>query len=541
MGSHDFGREVCWGPALVDDVQIQVKVKFPVFADIPQSFQEIRLGKHEYEYDFALERRTIEAYTKLLAEEKKLAGSVTAPVTATAGASKINRFASNKTEPLQPQRTDLSTPASEDGPLRSGTPAPLAEPTASESTPTAGSVVVTPAVVKDFDVPVDDPFDVAELNTINDLEELRDILATFETPANVITPEMGTKQQDCLHEDRMAAGVASLAAGQLLQDHLHNSHSLPGSAESSLDQAAKHKFGSLKDITFPQICPTQDENLLDPKKFIKPLAYSQAASSAPSSQADLRAVDEPSKADQTTQRLLNRILPSPHLAELTEGSMNRSHSSSVENFNSSEKTRSTILPESAAAKATEPVLAAPNCSPPPSDIEALVTCAVEMGFSRSRAQLLAEVAVQPRSTTDSEVGSPRDRQKIFITQLVNFTSLVDTEGVNEDFAKTAVIVSPNDLGKAWDFINIANELKEMGFSDSAVCSALLASNLDKISALQLLIGPDTTTPTTAGSASGAAARPHAYGTTPHPSTNQHNAAHKNRRKKGLYSMFSKGN
>ncbi|VDL93277.1 unnamed protein product [Schistocephalus solidus] len=79
----------------------------------------------------------------------------------------------------------------------------------------------------------------------------------------------------------------------------------------------------------------------------------------------------------------------------------------------------------------------------------------------------------------------------------------------------------------------------MGFSDSAVCSALLASNLDKISALQLLIGPDTTTPTTAGSASGAAARPHAYGTTPHPSTNQHNAAHKNRRKKGLYSMFSK--
>nr|VZI54691.1 unnamed protein product [Spirometra erinaceieuropaei] len=92
---------------------------------------------------------------------------------------------------------------------------------------------------------------------------------------------------------------------------------------------------------------------------------------------------------------------------------------------------------------------------------------------------------------------------------------------------------------AWDFINIANELSEMGFSDSAVCSALLASNLDKISALQLLIGPDSTDPTTIHSTTGAAG-PLGPGTAPHQLTNQHNLARKNRRKKGLYGMFSKG-
>ncbi|KAL7064093.1 hypothetical protein AAHC03_04931 [Spirometra sp. Aus1] len=549
MGSHDFGEADCWGPALVNDVQIQVKVKVPVFVDIPKPLQQIRLGKNEYEYDFALERRTIEAYTKAIAEEKLQASTGAAAVSATAAAgalkfSNVKRFTPNKTEPLQPQRTDPSPAAAEEGALGSGIPTSLVEPTARGGTPTAGRVVVAPAVVKDFDVPVDDPFDVAELNTINDLEELRDVLTTLETPTNVISTELGNAQENGLHEDGTAAEVDSLPVGQpqqcqnaltslLMKYHLHNSRSLPGSAERSLDQTTKGKFGSLKDITFPQICPDQDSNLLDPKRSIDPPAYNQAASSAPSSRTDLRSVDEPVKADQTIQ-----ALPSPQLAGRSEDLINKCSSSFAENFYSPEKTRTTILPELRSVTTAETVPVVANGVQPPTDIDALITCAVEMGFSRSRAQLLAEATFRSGSTADNEISS-RDREKIFITQLVNFSSLVDTEGVSEDFAKTAVIVSPNDLGKAWDFINIANELSEMGFSDSAVCSALLASNLDKISALQLLIGPDSTDPTSIHSTTGAAG-PLGPGTAPHQLTNQHNLARKNRRKKGLYGMFSKG-
>ncbi|VDN19426.1 unnamed protein product [Dibothriocephalus latus] len=290
-----------------------------------------------------MERRTIEAYNKILAEEKAQAEAAVASVTAAADALKlnnVNRFAPNKTEPLQPQRTDLPPAATEDGPLRPVTPASVAEPSASGSTPTPGTVVVAPAVVKDFDVPKDDPFDVAELNTINEIEELRDVLATFETPKNVISPELSNPQRNSPHEDGAAAEVVPSPVVQPPPDDLHTSPSLPGIANGSLDQTTKHKFGSLKDITFPRLCPAQDRILFDPKKSLNPPTLSQVASSAPSSQADLRAFGESANTNQTPQCSLNSELRSQQLAEISAGLMNRSNSPSVENYYSPETTNS---------------------------------------------------------------------------------------------------------------------------------------------------------------------------------------------------------
>ncbi|VDD76173.1 unnamed protein product [Mesocestoides corti] len=308
------------------------------------------------------------------------------------------------------------------------------------------------SLVRDFEAqgPRDDPFVVAELGTINDLEELRDVLASVSAPCS---SSHTTKQQSA--------------------------------------------FSSLKNINFPRL--SVDENPLTATSLSEPGSQTNLVQVV---NAEIKEVN-PSLDDFITSHCSNIDKkvgskdPSPRENSPTNSAIHEERvqlGQPEENQSSSMQQKTSVkLPTPPHHFLLSPI--SPTCG---GNTDSLVSSArdetpseavdtdpptvlrlLKMGFRRRKIIALHDAGVRDTHECDEDT---------LITQLCNWTEL-EEKGVPEEVGRAAVLFSPTDLGKAWDFATMILELTEMGFPVKSAVSAVQDAKMDKEVAVLQLLGP----------------------------------------------------
>ncbi|VDK38641.1 unnamed protein product [Taenia asiatica] len=415
-----------WGFSMLLGVKFIFKDRVVVVPDVPFKFTDLQDFSRHHMYDFDLEREVLNGYEA--AEHEEGQGNGECKVHTEDNAKRDQPFMQHTPQltMIEPEKT---TATSEEPALAK--PQPLMDR----------------SLVEDFEVqgPRDDPFVAAELGTINDLEELRDVLASMPMPN---TPSIDAKQ--------------------------------------------RHMFGSLKNINFPRLSTDED-------------ASNHTPSSAPTSQPNLfsrspvQSSEEPAKsyAEVDADFCVSQI----------SGSVDSDlppfqKSSSPVKFDIDDKNMATTsLPLSSYPNAlhipvslNEEAKSNPPDSPTASeyvivshaDDPPIVTRLVKMGFRRSKILALYRTGIGETMHICYCVMSIYLDDDTLVAQLCNWTEL-EERGFKEEVGKAAVIFSPDDFVKASKFATMVSELSEMGFPLDPVISAVQSSKMDKEEAVLRLL------------------------------------------------------
>lgn len=448
-------RDDHWGPSMLLGVHFVFRDRVVVVPDIPSKFTDLQVLRRHHEYNFDFEREVLKGYEVAEQQERRKLEEDNA---------KRDQTMLQPTPHLtmlEPEKTAVTS----DGPALSQPQPPLDR-----------------SLVEDFEVqgPRDDPFVAAELGTINDLEELRDVLASMP---------------------------------------------MPGILDA--DNKKQHMFSSLKDINFPRLsvdedapnhapssAPTSQPNLFphspvqaseEPPKSSTEIEtefrISQISGTVDSDLSPFRKSVSPVKFDIDDDVFKPRDLVTdsrPLLLERVEHNYD-GDSNSVPTRNMAAKS----LPSSSHPNALR-IPISPDAEVKPSlpdspiaseyaivghvDDPPIVPRLVKMGFRRSKILALHNTYIRGKDDLDDGT---------LITQLCNWTEL-EEKGFKEEVSKAAVIFSPDDFGKASEFATMVSELSEMGFPLDSVILAVQSSGMDKEEAVLRLLDPgkhsDVTSP-----------------------------------------------
>ncbi|KAL5962413.1 Ubiquitin-associated protein 1 [Taenia solium] len=434
-----------WGFSMLLGVKFIFKDRVVVVPDVSSKFTDLQDFSRHHKYDFDLEREVLNGYEA--AEHEEGQGNGECKVHAEDNVKMDQPFMQHTPQltMIEPEKTTAMSD----------------EPASSKPQP-----LLDRSLVEDFEVqgPRDDPFVAAELGTINDLEELRDVLASMPMPS---TPSIDAKRQ--------------------------------------------HMFGSLKNINFPRLSVDED-------------APNHTPSSAPTSQPNLfsrspvQSSEEPAKsyaevdADFRVSQISGSVgsdLPpfqkssSPvefDIGDKVAKSKDLVTGNQPQLFEGAECNHDvgpSLLSSQNMATASLPLSSYPNTlhipvsldeeaksNPPDSptaseyvivshaDDPPIVTRLVKMGFRRSKILALHHTGIGDDDT--------------LVAQLCNWTEL-EERGFKEEVGKAAVIFSPDDFVKASKFATMVSELSEMGFPLDSVVSAVQSSKMDKEEAVLRLL------------------------------------------------------
>nr|CDS35293.2 hypothetical protein HmN_001017800 [Hymenolepis microstoma] len=191
--NYNTSKDIPWGHSMLMGVQFVFKDKTIVVPDLPPKFTSVQNLTNRYEFNFDYERKILKDYEA-------------AEGTARADLEEMKEFSPHVVSqliPIEPERTVMSS---------------------TESTRKA-PVKVDRSILEDFEFQAlrDDPFIAAELGTINDLEELRDVLASMQTAEPVESKKTN-----------MYKVLKNISFPHLsLEESVPNQHFNPSSASSS--------------------------------------------------------------------------------------------------------------------------------------------------------------------------------------------------------------------------------------------------------------------------------------------------------------------
>ncbi|CDS42305.1 hypothetical protein EmuJ_001000850 [Echinococcus multilocularis] len=446
-------RDDHWGPSMLLGVHFVFKDRVVVVPDIPSKFTDLQVLRRHHEYNFDFEREVLKGYEVAEQQERR----------------KLEEEDNAKRDQtmlqptphltmLEPKKTVVTS----DGPALSQPQPPLDR-----------------SLVEDFEVqgPRNDPFVAAELGTINDLEELRDVLASMPMPGIL---DADNKKQ------HMFSSLKDINFPRLFVDEDAPNHT-PSSAPTSQPnlfphppvQASEEPLKSSTEIEtefcISQISGTVDSDLSPFQKSVSPVKFD----------IDDEVVKPRDLVTDSRPLLLERVehnydgdsnsVPTRNMAAKSLPSS--SHPNALRIPISPDAEVKPSLPDSPIA--SEYVIVGHVDDPP------IVPRLVKMGFRRSKI-----LALHNTIRDDLDDGT-------LITQLCNWTEL-EERGFKEEVSKAAVIFSPDDFGKTSEFATMVSELCEMGFPLDSVILAVQSSGMDKEEAVLRLLDPgkhsDVTSP-----------------------------------------------
>ncbi|VDM18567.1 unnamed protein product, partial [Hydatigera taeniaeformis] len=386
-------------------------------------------------YDFDLEREILKGYEEAECEErqeKEQCGSCTE-----------DNWERERPLPLATPQMTMIEPEK--------TVTTFDEPASSQLQP-----LLDRSLVEDFEFqgPKDDPFVAAELGTINDLEELRDVLASMSMPSAL---DVDAKRQP------MFSSLKNINFPRLSNDDAPNEtpssapNSQPNLFLRSFEQFSEEPAKSSTAIEMEprnsqvhgvlKFDPTSFHNSASPIRFDIDGEIVKSKDSATGSQ-QLLFERAGRNADEDSNLLLIRNMEATSLPS--------SYPNSLRAPISLDEEAKSISPVSPTL--SEYVVVGHVDDPP------IVPRLVKMGFERNKI-----LALYYTSTRHDDA---------LITQLCNWTEL-EERGFEEEVGKAAVIFSPDDFKKALEFATMVSELSEMGFPLDSVISAVLSSKMDK--------------------------------------------------------------
>ncbi|KAM7537295.1 hypothetical protein Aperf_G00000071656 [Anoplocephala perfoliata] len=440
--SSTSSKNVHWGPSMLMGVQFIFKNKAIVAPDLPPRFVSFQNSKRIYEFNFETERKILKDYgtaeelERQKAEEQRDAKN--ALKDGKQEADEQSTCAVPQLTTIEPSKTEI----------------PSTEPHAMPKPPSK----VDPTILEDFESQAsrDDPFVAAELGTINDLEELRDVLASMQ-----ITEPMNNQAKNT----NMYESLKSISFPQLsLDDNCFdtNASSAPSSQASLITQPNQSCDRLMptsvveEDVEAP--CPDDSLSRSDasPTKFdsenVVTESENQVVSDNPSysGKSDTETSCWPPFQNQKVNSYLQNVthIPIPMGNEMI--SDHREPKTPIEHVDECE------------------------ANDPP-----VVSRLVRTGFKRNKVLALHK----------STEGNGEKSDDTLICQLCNWNDLED-KGFEQDVCLAAVTYAPNDLEKATKFGKVVSELLEMGFPFDSVISAVRSSNMIKEKAVMHLLDPN---------------------------------------------------
>ncbi|KAM3181786.1 hypothetical protein ACTXT7_013686 [Hymenolepis weldensis] len=487
-------------------IQFIFKDKTVVVPDLPLKFTTIQNSACKYRFDFDYERKILNDYEAAEEQERqKLEENMEAETAAKAEQEGIGESSA----PAAPQLITIE-------PEKSMTP------TESTQKPL---VKVDRSILEDFEFRAlrDDPFVAAELGTINDLEELRDVLASMQT-----TKPMESKKTN------MYKILKNISFPHLsLDENAPNINANPSSAPSS-------GLNLFTTIQQPSIL-TRDSS--EHASYSNNIGSDNDKNDRPSSSRNANA--SPIKFDlesDTTKSETERQLhsfdsdcdSSSSVSLLSaawfanNGVVGRIHSwmevwKKVNSYRSTPSFQNVThipIPMRNEMREQNPTQQVPHSHPVESPLEEqcqpddppVVQRLVKMGFKRKKALALYKVILKHENTVSDDN---------MISQLCCWNELED-KGLEPTVCLAAVIFAPNDLEKsmmtsltqsiiytrrehinvdeliadlenafanAFKFGTMVSELCEMGFPMNSVLKAVRASNMNKEEAVMFLLDP----------------------------------------------------
>ncbi|VDL40943.1 unnamed protein product [Hymenolepis diminuta] len=433
-------------------IQFIFKDKTIVVPDLPPKFTSIQNSASKYEFDFDYERKILNDYEAAEEQERqKLEENMEAETAAKAeqeGVGESPAPAASQLITIEPEKS--VTPSTE------STQKPL--------------IKVDRSILEDFEFQAlrDDPFVAAELGTINDLEELRDVLASMQT----------TKPTES-RKTNMYKNLKNISFPHLsLDENGPNINANPSSAPSS-------RLNLFTTLQQPSIL-TRDSS--EHASYSNNIGSDNDKNDRPSSSGNANA--SPIRFDlesDTTKSETERQLCS------IDSDCDSSSSVSLLKVNSYRSTPSfqnvTHIPipmgnemqeqnHSPQVSDSHPIESPleEQCKP---DDPPVVQRLVKMGFKRKKALALYKVVSKQENTVSDDN---------MISQLCCWNELED-KGLEPTVCLAAVISAPNDLEKAFKFGTMVSELCEMGFPMNSVLKAVRASNMNKEDAVTFLLDP----------------------------------------------------
>ncbi|VDO03313.1 unnamed protein product [Rodentolepis nana] len=450
--NYKASKDIPWGPSMLMGVQFVFKDKRVVVPDLPPKFTSVQNSTNKYELNFDYERKILKDYEATEERERRrLKKNTQAEGTAKADLAEMKE----SSIPVVPHLTPIE---------------PEKSVTSSTESTRKAPVKVDSSILEDFEFRAlrDDPFIAAELGTINDLEELRDVLASMQT-----TEPVESKKTNMY---KILKNISF--------PHLSLDESIPNQNvnKSSAPSSQPNLFGTSHQPILT--CDTSERasysnNIANENDMISRPSHSRNANASPI-KFELESDTTKSENERQT-RSIDSDCGSLSSVSLQKEPFYRSTPSfqsvthipipmgnEIQNQNRSRHVSESFLIESPIEE---------ECQP---DDPPVVQRVVKMGFKRRKALALYKVV------TKHEVSVSENSM---ISQLCNWNELED-KGLEPTVCFASVVFAPNDLEKAFKFGTMVSELCEMGFPIDSVLTAVRTSNMSKEEAVMHLLDPN---------------------------------------------------
>ncbi|CAI2725219.1 unnamed protein product [Schistosoma spindalis] len=498
MDKESRGSFDTWSSRMVSGVEFRCKVKVPTIPNLP-TLNEI--SSSTFEYDFLHEKQVIADYDEYFNAKKNLNETLSTSLCAIPQGQSNPLQESNKQGIELPRSFHFSDPQSRSSynscPASViGTPPPAAshlvsgkilEPSIIDSgassqlckseqmkisnnnpecssselihmKPDSSTISTICTYLKDFDIQPDDPFTMTELKTINELEELKEILMHDSISSSCQPQPYHSTTNDIISNDSEGSSVTNCS-----NTHSVNSEKLSYSPFSSSEN--KHQT-----CKFPETTNSFQNNSCFISNHISDHQVQRRAQDVAISNGLHNSSgfgNAPTRFIKLSKPFVNSCVPySIKSIAFTNQPQAFGGVAEQNSLINTEKSQDVFQISTIGMRTPDPHHSQIKL------LESLLSWATNCGFSHSHARRLLELGVQKRAFTCQNL----EQNKLILLNLLHtFNSLLTTFSTNQNSHKLSeqsalliTVTHPNNLFKAQQLARLVIYLEQRGFSQDIV-------------------------------------------------------------------------